>query len=361
MHMALPQRREGMKAIHELFLSPDASILTALRIIDQGAVQIALIVDSERKLMGTVTDGDIRRALLRGVSLEAPVSEIMNRQPRTAKHDMDKEAILSVMQYLNLRQFPVLDAEGRVVRLELLDDLLYHRKFDNWIVLMAGGLGSRLGELTKDTPKPLLKVGTKPILEVILENFISHGFHRFYISVNYKAEMIRDYFGDGSRWGVEIRYLHEQKRLGTAGALSLLPDNPDLPVLVMNGDLLTKVNFRQLIDFHNETNAKATMCVREFELQVPYGVVQIANHRLRAIEEKPVQRFFVNGGIYVLSPDMLRFIPEDSFYDMPALFDEIIARGENASVFPIREYWIDIGRTDDFERANVEVYNEGFL
>jgi len=227
--------------------------------------------------------------------------------------------------------------------------------------LMAGGLGSRLGELTKDTPKPLLKVGTKPILEVILENFISHGFHRFYISVNYKAEMIRDYFGDGSRWGVEIRYLHEHKRLGTAGALSLLPDNPTLPVLVMNGDLLTKVNFRQLIDFHNETNSKATMCVREFELQVPYGVVQIANHRLRAIEEKPVQRFFVNGGIYVLSPDMLQFIPEDSFYDMPTLFDEIIARGEETSVFPIREYWIDIGRADDFERANDEVYKEGFL
>jgi len=343
-----------MKAIEEILVSPTATIIETLQIIDRGSVQIALVVDEERRLLGTITDGDVRRGILRGISLDFPVSQVMNREPRTATWDMDRDTILGVMQYLNLRQFPVLDESRRVIRLELIDHLLQRNNRDNWVVLMAGGLGTRLGELTKDCPKPLLRVGTKPILEVILESFISNGFHRFYISVNYKAEMIRDYLGDGSRWGVEIRYIYEEKRLGTAGALSLFPEASNLPILVMNGDLLTKVNFRQLVDFHVETKAKATMCVREYELQIPYGVVQVEGHSLRRIEEKPMQKFFVNGGIYVVDPDMLQMIPKNTFFDMPTLFDEAIRREFNTSVFPIREYWIDIGRTADFEKANGE-------
>ncbi|WP_219834388.1 nucleotidyltransferase family protein [Paenibacillus sp. R14(2021)] len=343
-----------MKPIQELFVSPDQSILDVLQIIDRGSMQIALVVDEERHLLGTVTDGDVRRGILRGIGLDSPVSMVMNREPRTARLDMDRDMILSVMQYLNLRQFPVLDEAGRVVRLDLLDDLLQRNSRDNWVVLMAGGLGSRLGEMTKDCPKPLLKIGMKPILEVILESFISNGFHRFYISVNYKADMIKDYFGDGSRWGIEIRYIHEGKRLGTAGALSLIPEILTQPIIVMNGDLLTKVNFRQLVDFHVEAKAKATMCVREYEFQIPYGVVQVENHRLRKIEEKPLQKFFVNGGIYVIDPEILQIIAKDTFFDMPTLFDEAIRREFNTAVFPIREYWIDIGRKDDFDRANGE-------
>ncbi len=343
-----------MKAIEDIFVSPTAPIIEALQIIDRGSVQIALVVDEERRLLGTITDGDVRRGILRGIGLESPVSQVMNREPRTAKLDMDRDTILNVMQYLNVRQFPVLDEAGRVIRLELIDNLLQRTSRDNWVVLMAGGLGTRLGELTKDCPKPLLRVGTKPILEVILDSFIANGFYRFYISVNYKAEMIRDYFGDGSKWGVEIRYIYEGKRLGTAGALSLFPEETSHPIIVMNGDLLTKVNFRQLVDFHVETRAKATMCVREYEFQIPYGVVQVESHRLRKIEEKPMQKFFVNGGIYVVDPDILQMIPQDTFFDMPTLFDEVIVQELNTSVFPIREYWIDIGRKDDFERANGE-------
>jgi len=348
-----------MKKIHKLLVTPDTSILQALEIIDQGSVQIALIADSSRRLIGTLTDGDVRRGILRGVSLQEPVSVIMNKEPTTATEDMDRDMLLTLMQTRNLRQIPVLDDSGRIIRLELLEELLERNSLDNWVVLMAGGLGTRLGELTKDTPKPLLRVGKKPILEVILENFISHGFHKFYISVNYRANMIRDYFGDGSRWGVEIRYIHEQKRLGTAGALSLIEELPSKPLIVMNGDLLTKVNFRQLIDFHSETDSKATMCVREYEIQVPYGVVKVDNHRLCSIEEKPLQRFFISGGIYVIDPCVLRYIPKDTFYDMPTLFDELISHKEITSVFPIREYWIDIGRIDDFEKANIEIYREG--
>lgn len=343
-----------MKAIEDILVSPKTPIIEALQIIDRGSVQIALVVDEERRLLGTITDGDVRRGILRGIGLESPVSQVMNREPRTAKLDMDRDTILNVMQYLNVRQFPVLDEAGRVIRLELIDNLLQRTSRDNWVVLMAGGLGTRLGELTKDCPKPLLRVGSKPILEVILDSFISNGFYRFYISVNYKAEMIRDYFGDGSKWGVEIRYIYEGKRLGTAGALSLFPEETSHPIIVMNGDLLTKVNFRQLVDFHVETKAKATMCVREYEFQIPYGVVQVESHRLRKIEEKPMQKFFVNGGIYVVDPDILQMIPQDTFFDMPTLFDEVIVQELNTSVFPIREYWIDIGRKDDFERANGE-------
>mgnify|MGYP001317789349 FL=1 len=350
-----------MKEVEKLFIPLNASILQAMEVIDRGAVQIALVVDEEKKLLGTVTDGDVRRAILRGVELSAPVTTVMNRQPKTAKPDMDREVLLTLMRYLNLRQFPVVDENNRVIGLILLDELIQQQSCDNWVVLMAGGLGTRLGELTRDCPKPLLKVGSKPILEVILDNFITSGFRRFYISVNYKAEMIRDYFGDGTRWGVEIRYLHENKRLGTAGALSLIPLLPDEPLIVMNGDLLTKVNFRQLIDFHTETGASATMCVREYELQVPYGVVKVDHHRLIGIEEKPVHKFFINGGIYILNPEILELIPKDTYYDMPELFGELMRRNLAASVFPIHEYWIDIGRRDDFEKANMDVYQEGFL
>ncbi|MFB9276301.1 nucleotidyltransferase family protein [Cohnella cellulosilytica] len=343
-----------MIPVEEIFISPEQSIFEVLQIIDRGTVQIALVVDEERRLLGTVTDGDVRRGILRGVRVEAPVSEIMNRQPRTATTDMDRETLLSIMNYLKLRQFPILDGDGKVIKLQLLDDLMHTHHRDNWVVLMAGGLGSRLGELTKDMPKPLLRVGTKPILEIILENFISSGFHKFYISVNYKAEMLQDYFGNGSRWGVTIRYIHEKKRLGTAGALSLIEEEHEKPIVVMNGDLLTKVNFGNLVDFHIDTSTKATMCVREYEFQVPYGVVQTEGHRLCALQEKPTQRFFINGGIYVIDPSILAYIPRDSYYDMTTLFDQLMQRHEQTSVFPIREYWIDIGRTDDFEKANSE-------
>lgn len=349
-----------MKNWKEILINADTSILSSLEIIDKGALQIALVVDTENKLHGTVTDGDIRRGILRGVSLESPVRLVMQSSPITANVNESKETILSKMKLRGLRHIPVLDNNGCVLKIELLEQLIQSRKKNNWVVLMAGGLGSRLSPMTDDCPKPLLKVGTKPILETILDNFIDYGFHRFYLSVNYRADMIRDYFGDGSKWGVEIRYIHENTRLGTAGALSLIDGVPTDPIIVMNGDLLTKVNFQQLIEFHTDTNAQATMCVREYEYQVPYGVVEVDNHRLMRIVEKPIQQFFVNGGIYVLNPEVLRLVPKMEFFDMPNLFDEAIAKRMETSVFPIREYWIDIGRMDDFNRANDE-FKERFL
>jgi dTDP-glucose pyrophosphorylase len=345
-----------MKDIGKLLIKRQSTILEALRIIDQGTVQIALVVDDNNVLQGTLTDGDVRRGILRGVSLNDSVDVVMHAQPTVATEYESEEIIYAKIKKNGLKHIPVVNKAGQVTRLFLLNELVNRDRKDNWVVLMAGGLGTRLGMLTKDCPKPLLKVGSKPILEIIVENFISSGFYRFVISVNYRAEMIMEYFGDGSRWGIEIVYVKERKRLGTAGALSLLPFRPEKPFIVMNADLLTKVNFTQLLDFHLDTEAKATMCVREYEFQVPYGVVSVNKHQLQSIEEKPTQRFFISGGIYILNPELIDWIPQDSYYDMPTLFERLIAKDETSSAFPIREYWLDIGRMDDFNRANNEYF-----
>lgn len=261
------------------------------------------------------------------------------------------------MREKTIRQIPVLNENGVVVGLELMDELLRAGERDQWVVLMAGGVGKRLSPITDTLPKPLIQIGKKPILETILENFIDYGFYNFYFAVNYKNQMIKDYFKDGSKWGVRIIYLEEDKMLGTAGALSLLPGRPEKTFLVMNGDLLTKVNFTHLFNFHRESNVIATMCVRGYDFQVPYGVVKIDDRYICSIDEKPIQRFFVNAGIYVLDPSVLDFIPKNQQFDMPQLFDALMRSEKSVAAFPIREYWLDIGRMDDLVRAQVDIMN----
>jgi dTDP-glucose pyrophosphorylase len=341
-----------LKSWEKVKVSPDTSIRDTLKVIDDGSIQIALVVDMKNHLLGTVTDGDIRRGMLKGISLDKAVNQVMNCNPITGSIFEYKDSFLLKLKTKKLYHLPIVNDENQLVGLEMLEDLIETNQKDNIVVLMAGGLGTRLMPLTENCPKPLLKVGNKPILETIIENFIESGFSKFYISVNYKSEMIQDYFGDGSNWGIDIQYLHEDKRMGTAGALSLLPNRPEKPFLVMNGDLLTKINFSLLLDFHHENKSQATMCVREYDIQIPYGVVRLDNQRLVSIDEKPIHRSFVSAGIYVLDPDALDFIPVDSFYDMPTLFERLISNNKNTSVFPIREYWCDIGRIDDFEKAN---------
>lgn len=348
-----------MRNWKDTLIAPTASILQALEKIDTTALQIALVVGENNSLLGTVTDGDIRRGILKGLPLERPVQEIMHRTPTVARLNDSRENILALMKLKTLSHIPVIDDQNRVVGLEIFAELMQSGERDNWVVLMAGGLGSRLQPLTQQCPKPLIHVGNKPILETILENFLEYGFRRFYFSVNYKAEMIEDYFGDGSRWGAEIHYIHEEKPLGTAGPLGCLPTRPTAPVLVMNGDILTRVNFQQFLDFHEAHRSLATMCVREYEFQVPYGVVRLDQHRVIGIEEKPLQRFFVSAGIYALDPAVLEFIPPNTSFDMPQLFNGIIERQLETAAFPIREYWLDIGRMDDLERAKLE-YAEVF-
>ncbi|MCK5229672.1 MAG: CBS domain-containing protein, partial [Desulfobulbaceae bacterium] len=228
-------------------IQPTTSIIEAMRLIDKIALQILLVTDEDKTLLGTVTDGDIRRAILKGGAMEDPIENVMNTRPTAFTADESVEDMLVAMRLLKISKVPVVDYKNRVVALEILEELLRPAHKDNPVVLMAGGLGVRLGSLTKNSPKPLLYVGNQPVLQTILESFIAYGFHNFYFSVNYKAEMIEEFFGDGSKWDVSIKYIHEDKRMGTAGALSLLPERPEMPFFVMNGDILTKVNFLQLL------------------------------------------------------------------------------------------------------------------
>jgi dTDP-glucose pyrophosphorylase len=350
-----------MKNIEKIKLTIDSTIKEALQIIDEGAVKFALVVNSEDKLIGTITDGDIRRAILDGRGLEDCIENIYFKTPTVVTIDDTKEEIINICKTKKIYQIPVVDEDGKVVSVKILDELLKPQVHPNEVVLMVGGLGTRLRPLTDTTPKPMLPVGGKPILQTIVEKFASYGFVNIIMCIGYKSEIIQEYFGDGSKFGVNIEYVLEEKRMGTAGALSLLSDKqkPKEPFFVMNGDLLTNVNFENFLDYHISHNSMATMAVREYDFQVPYGVVNIKNGKIANIEEKPVHKFFVSAGIYMLNAECLTMIPENEFYDMPTLFENLIYKKMNIVSFPLREYWLDIGQIEEYEKANIE-YGEVF-
>ena len=348
-----------MKNYKDILLKPTSTIKEALQIIDTGAMKIALVVDEDAKLLGTLSDGDIRRGLLNNLSLDDTIETIVFTKPTTCCVEDTKETILEVALQKKLYQVPIVDHQGRLVGIEEVDELLKPVYKTNRVVLMVGGLGTRLRPLTDHTPKPMLKVGDKPILETIILNFKKYGFTNIVLSVSYKSEVIEAYFKDGKEFGVNIEYVHETQRMGTAGALSLMRDKLNEPFFVMNGDLLTNMNFEHMMKHHISNNSIATMGVREYDFQVPYGVVNVDGENILSIEEKPVHSFFVSGGIYVLDQSALELIPNDEFYDMPTLFENIIEHKMKSVSFPIREYWLDIGRLEEFEKANNE-YHEVF-
>ena len=345
-----------MKDIDKILLKPTSTIKEALKALEHGSKKIVLVVDDEKKLLGTLTDGDIRRALLKELSLNDFVESIIFKTPITFKQNYNREEILEVALKQKLYQIPIVDDENRLIDIVEVDELLQPKNKTNTVVLMAGGFGTRLRPLTEHTPKPMLHVGDKPILETIINNFKKHGFTNIIISVSYKASVIENYFKDGKNFGVNIEYIHEDKQMGTAGALSLIKEKLDDTFLVMNGDLLTNINFENMFEYHKQNSSQATMGVREYDFQVPYGVVNIKDNKITSIKEKPIHSFYVSGGIYILEPEVLKFIPQDKFYDMPTLFEEVIENGLNCSSFPISEYWLDIGRIDEFKKANNDYY-----
>jgi dTDP-glucose pyrophosphorylase len=336
-------------------ITPADSILRAIEVIDAAGLQIALVIDPAGHLLGTVTDGDVRRGLLRGVDLAQPVREVMNRQPLTATSAMSRNQRLELMRRRGVSHLPVLDESARLVNLESDAELFEVGERPNWVVLMAGGLGQRLRPLTEDIPKPLLPVGDRPLLEIIIDRFVSQGFRKFFIAVNYRAEMVEAHFADGARFGAEIRYLREPEPLGTAGALGLIEERPTAPVIVMNGDLLTTVNFGRLEEFHLEHAADLTLCVRRYVHQIPYGVAEIRDNQVVSIKEKPSHECFISGGIYVVSPAVHDLLRPVRHLDMPDLMSRLIAERRRVTAFPVTEYWIDIGRIEDLERARAEI------
>lgn len=345
-----------MKNLSNLTIYPTSPLKEAIVKLGQGGLRIVLVSDSKRRLLGTVTDGDIRRALLRNVTMDCPVSLIMQQAPIKASAHWSKEMILAAMEKHSILQMPIVNEADEIIGLETLHELLKKRRHDNPVLLVAGGYGTRLRPLTENCPKPLLKLGDKPILELILERLINSGFHRFFIATHYLSEHICNYFGDGSRWNISIKYLHESVPLGTGGALGLLPkDDHHLPVLMMNSDLLTGLDFQNLLNFHDEHHSAISLCVREYTHQVPFGVIEASGHQVTSIKEKPISRFFINAGIYLLSPNVVRSVLPQTSIDMPDILQHHLDKGENINMFPIHEYWLDVGRMDDYKKAQMDV------
>jgi len=341
----------------KLLLHTDSTIEEALNVINVGAVKIALVINKDNKLLGTLSDGDIRRGFLKKKSMSDTVEDVYFRSPITANENNSTEELLRLCSINKIDQIPIVDDEKKIVDLFISNDALFNKQYENNIVLMVGGLGTRLRPLTHNTPKPMLHVGGRPILETIVKSFVDSGFANITMCLGYKSDMIQEHFKDGSDFGANISYVIEEKRMGTAGALTLLKQKFDKPFFVMNGDLLTNIDFEKMLDFHVEHNSKATMCVREYDIEVPYGVVNSDNENIISIEEKPIHSFFVNAGMYLIEPDCIRLIPDNEFYDMPTLIEKLISANEKIVSFPLKEYWLDIGRMKDYERANVEYHD----
>jgi dTDP-glucose pyrophosphorylase len=348
-----PEEKACYDRLAKSIIPADRSIIDALSFLNENAIGVLLIADSDYKLLGVVTDGDVRRAILARRSLDEPIETIMNRHPVTAKRSLGMRGIREKMWSKKLRHIPILDDNSHLIGLEVVGPLR-HSIATPTVVIMAGGLGTRLRPLTEECPKPLIEVAGKPILEHLIIALESQGFKKIIISVNYKSEMIEQYFETGDKWDVSIEYLKETTRLGTAGSLSLIQELPDSPLLVLNGDVLTKTNFKALVQFHRENESDITVAITEMTYQVPYGVVSIDNHRLLSVNEKPKQKFFVNAGIYVISPELTELIPHNSYFDMTELV-ELAQEDSHVTVFPIHEYWRDVGEKASYERAQTEV------
>ena len=338
-------------------IKPESTILQALEVINNESLRVALVVGAENHLVGIVADGDIRRGILEGHSLEDAVQTVMNIKPITAPVDAIKSSLLRIMNEFDLQSIPILDGK-RLVGLETLHNALAEPDvIQNPVFIMAGGFGKRLMPLTDNCPKPMLKVGDTPILETIIASFRCAGFVNFYISVHYLPEIVQTYFGDGSDYGVNITYIHEQSPLGTGGALGLLPDDlpGGLPLIMINGDILTRVNLRRLLDFHMRNNCQATMGVREYDYQIPYGVISGKGNMITNMVEKPIKTVFVNAGVYVLSNKLVKSVARNVHIDMPTLLQNTIDNGDDVRMFPIHEYWLDIGSIGDFNRAQIDI------
>ena len=334
----------------DCIVKPSISIKEAIRIIDKTSYQIVLIVEN-KKLTGLVTDGDIRRGLLRGENLNSPVENIMKKNFKYLNIGATKKNALDMMIKETLKQIPVIDEKKNLKNLFVIDDLIKPNQHDNEVVIMAGGKGTRLGSLTKNCPKPMLKVGKKPILENIITQCSQAGFKNLFISVNYLKEQIIDYFEDGSKWNVNISYLEENEPLGTAGSISLLPHEPKKSFLVINGDVLTKVDYNHLIDFHNFHKSDLSVCVTELNTQIPYGVLEIDNLEIKNFKEKPFITNYISAGIYLISPKLFSYIPKKTDFDFPDLIKIATEEKFKINAFPLYEYWQDIGSLENLNKS----------
>jgi dTDP-glucose pyrophosphorylase len=337
----------------KLVLDEKATVNAAIQLLDKSGIGILPVVDANDKLMGIITDGDVRRALL---SNKLDLEGIINRNPKKVTTGVSKSEILELLKKKHLRHMPVVDDYGKLLDIVCLENLISTEK-KNAVVIMAGGLGTRLGYLTQETPKPMLPIGGKPILERIVENLKFQGFSKFIFCLNYKSDVIQDYFRNGEHLGVSISYTVEDKRLGTAGALSLIDRTLiQEPFFVLNADVITHVDFEEVLKFHSEQKSQATMCIKLQAYEIPFACVEFSDQMdLISLVEKPNVNNYINAGIYLLDPSMLDIVPVNEFYDMPSLFLDILKKGMATKVYKFEDYWIDIGRPVDYNKANTEL------
>jgi dTDP-glucose pyrophosphorylase len=335
-------------------LTPESTLIEAIKALDETGIGFLAFVDKSEKLLGILTDGDLRRSILKQ---KTDLIDIINSTPKTIPYGTPKRDIVVKLKNLHRRHMPLIDENNIFKGVFSLDEVDFVSK-TNPVVIMAGGLGSRLGDLTKETPKPMLQVGDRPMLRHLVEQFRDQNFRSFIFCLNYKKEVIKDYFGSGEKFGVNIQYVIEDKRLGTAGALSLLKTEIAEPFFVVNADVLTNIDLDMLLNFHIDNNDMATMCVQQFEQQIPYGVV-ISDEKSHIIDikEKPSTFYNINAGVYVLSPEVLNYVPNNEFFDMPTLFQQLMIKNHNCSVFNLHDYWLDIGQKNDLKKANSDMGN----
>lgn len=343
---------QDIKDWRKTLLPANATLQQAIRNLDESALQISLVISSDGLLLGTLTDGDIRRGLLRGLDLNSSIDQIIFRDPLVVPPQLNRDTVLQLMQANKIHQLPIVDETRKVMGLHLFEELIVPTKRPNLMVIMAGGRGTRLLPHTENCPKPLLPVSGKPMLEHIIERAKAEGFQHFVLAIHYLGHMIEDYFGDGSRFQVQIDYLREKSPLGTAGAISLLSPRPDAPFLVTNGDVMTDIRYSELLDFHCRHSASATMSVRLHEWQHPFGVVHTKGVDIVGFEEKPIARSHINAGIYVLEPNVLDVLKSQEHCDMPTLFNRLQEKSARTIVYPMHEPWLDVGRTDDLEKVH---------
>ena len=343
-----------MKNWQEAIILVGSKMQDAMKLLNRSEFRLVLVADKQNKLLGVISDGDVRRALLNGKDLTHPVEDIMNENPITVAVGATTEEIKALIQKNVISSVPIIDSK-KIVGLSNLQDIRKPDRSNNPVFIMAGGLGQRLGELTARKPKPLLPVGEKPILEHIVDRFVESGFKRFYISTHYLGDQIIDFLGDGNSKGIEISYIEEEEPLGTGGALQLLPKKEINDTLIMmNSDILSTINFETFLRFHEDNQGIATMCVREYLYSIPYGVLKSENNSVTNIVEKPTHSYFINAGIYAIEPDFLDLLGEGKI-DMPDLIQKMIVNKKKINAFPVHEYWLDIGTTNDYHKAQMDI------
>ncbi|APC40770.1 nucleotidyltransferase family protein [Clostridium estertheticum] len=342
--------------IENYCIGTSSTIKEAMKVIDKNLTGGALVVNENNELVGTITDGDIRRAMLKGLSINNSIEGTYFKNFKFVTEEHSKKKAKEYMLSNKIRQVPVIDKDKKLIDLYFLDDILSYDKKDNYVFILAGGLGTRLRPLTETVPKPMLLVGDKPILELIIEQFKEYGFNNFIISLNYKGEIIEEYFEDGKKFGVNIEYIRETKKLGTAGSIALVKEKFIKPFIVINGDILTGIDFEKFLNHHIKNNFNITVGVRDYEVNVPYGVLVTDNMIIESLEEKPTYKFNINGGVYVVNPEVIKYIRKDEVYNMTDLIEDAMNNECKTGIYEITEYWKDIGQIDDYKKANTDIH-----